>query len=179
MCWWWNIRWRGCEGRFYNPCYRRAVVIPACASQGAGSAAGMTAQTRRLCHRAPLHCCPDPHGVIRLCANRAAVRQFVQAPPPCHSGLRAGILGSLVRGIVLPLIASPVFHPRQHLPRFACAPIGLRFGIPCKHGCAHLAPIVRVKPGMTVQKGRGKEKAVRTPCAVCVEIPARTLQSAG
>ena len=48
---------------------------------------------------------------------------FRASTPPCHSRLRAGILGGLMRGIVLPLIASPVFHPRQHLPGFACAPI--------------------------------------------------------
>ncbi len=80
-------RWRGvsfcrvCHPRCYwRRCTQRLYNAPAIASRmDAGSAAGMTAQTRRLCHRAPLHCCPDPHGVIRLCANRAAVRQSVQA----------------------------------------------------------------------------------------------------
>ena len=57
------------------------LSIPANASQGPVSEHGVTAQTRRLCHRAPLHCCP--------------------APPRCHSGLRAGILGGLMRSIAL------------------------------------------------------------------------------
>ena len=47
LCWWRYARWRGCAGRLYNPCYRRAVAIPACAPQGAGSAAGMTAEEGR------------------------------------------------------------------------------------------------------------------------------------
>ena len=56
-------------------------------------------------------------GVRRYCCAVCALLHCRTATPPCHSGLRAGILGSLMRGIVLPLIASPVFHPRQHLPR--------------------------------------------------------------
>ena len=54
------------------------LSIPANASQGPVSEHGVTAQTRRLCHRTPLHC-----------------------RPLCHSGLRAGILGGFMRGIVL------------------------------------------------------------------------------
>ena len=51
---------------------------------------------RRLCHRAPLHCRP--------------------APPRCHSGLRAGILGGLMRSIALHCRLA-IVHPRQRLPR--------------------------------------------------------------
>ena len=60
------------------------------------SAHGVTAQTRRLCHRAPLHCRP--------------------APPRCHSGLRTGILGCLVRGIAPPPRHCHPPHPPRRVP---------------------------------------------------------------
>ena len=59
-----------------------------------------------LYHRALLHCRLHPHGVIRLRANWAGSAILF-----CHSRLRAGILGGLMRGIMLPLIASPVSIP--------------------------------------------------------------------
>ena len=57
----------------------------------------------------------------------------------------------LVRSYPRPLPRLPLSEtlhatslPSPPTPRFwfAYAPIGLRFGNPCKHGCAHLAPIV-------------------------------------
>ena len=58
--------------------------------------------------------CPF-HGVIRLRANRAAVRQPVQAPPPCHSRLRAGILGCLMLGYCVAV--PPRRYPSPPSPR--------------------------------------------------------------
>ena len=107
--------------------------------------------------------------LLRRCTIRSlctATYSFL----PCHSGLRAGILGGLMRGIALHYCLAGV-HPPQRLPgpvsehgvtahcaavpsrslctaapffllSFACAPIGRRFGNLCKHGCAHLAPTV-------------------------------------
>ena len=63
-------------------------------------------------------------------------------------------------------------HPRLRPPGFAYAPIGLRFGNPCKHGCAHLAPIVHIKCGMTVLSHR-----CTIVCAIV--IPANASQGAG
>ena len=77
------------------------LSIPANASQGPVSAHGVTAQTRRLCHRAPLHCRPAPprcHSLARqLGGGSATCASTVALTLHQLSGLRTGILGCLVR----------------------------------------------------------------------------------
>ena len=103
---------------------------------------------------------PAPLSWVRLRANWAAVRPSVQASPPVipaseRESIKRGLMRSwsrLRRGCPRRRRCTQrLYHPRQRLasgspptPRFwfAYAPIGLRFGNPCKHGCAHLAPIV-------------------------------------
>ena len=94
-----------------------------------------------LCCRAAVSFCNVAlhlHLVIRLCANWAAVRQPVQAlhgvipasEPESWAAscvvLHCAIAGDAARNVSTMPPPAPRFW-------FACAPIGLRFGIPCKH----------------------------------------------
>ena len=115
MCSWSRLR-RGCP---------RLRLAPGC-RLGAGMTAeeGTRAKNKRR--------------GIRWCAPLCTVAcSFLF----CHSGLRAGILGGLMRGIVLPLIASPVFHPRQHLPRPRVGARGDGAGAPFVLFCLSPTPL--------------------------------------
>ena len=118
MCSWSRLR-RGCP---------RLRLVPGC-RLGAGMTAeeGTRAKNKRR--------------GIRWCAPLCTVAcSFLF----CHSGLRAGILGGFMRGIVLPLIASPVFIPRQHPPgsRIKCGMTAQTRRLCCHRGrCRVLPPL--------------------------------------
>ena len=152
MCSWSRLR-RGCP---------RLRLAPGC-RLGAGMTAeeGTRAKNKRR--------------GIRWCAPLCTVAcSFLF----CHSGLRAGILGGFMRGIVPPLIASPVFIPRQHPPgcrikcgmtalvRRLCYPRGCCRGLPSREtlcttslqclACA--SQDAGSAAGMTAEEGRAEEK---------------------
>ena len=121
-------------GRPYAGYWATLIAIPvsilAIASQDAGSVAGMTAQRGRGRKEragkgvAPFCIAPRTSTLSFACApiGRSLARQlgggsaFRASTSSRHSGLRAGILGGLMRSIALHCRLA-IVHPRQRLPR--------------------------------------------------------------
>ena len=159
---------------------RDVFAIPANASQDAGSAAGMTALFAPFVPLPPLEtlCTTSLQCTIAILAN-ASQGDGANAPfvlsfrtfSPCHPGLRAGILGSLMRGIALRCRLAIVIlacasqgsltrqlgggsHPSvlPHQPRSVIPHLMRDPGRPCARYCIALLPSLPTPPRMPARR---------------------------
>ena len=146
--------------RFGHPCKHSTVSFrPPSRNPGRHHAWYCIALSPETLHATSLQC-------PRLClASGSLTRQsgcgsaFRASTPPCHSRLRAGILGGLMRSIALHCRLA-IVHPRQRLPRLRVGARGDGANAPFVPSCPSALP-----PRTPTVSFRAPNRNPGLPCA--------------